>query len=58
MILNDPLFRAFGQFSIRIDKNYRIIFRPDDPVSRKPDGGIDWQRVESITIVTLWEDYH
>ena len=47
-----------GCFSIRIDANYRIIFRPDEPVPTKLDGGIDWQAVENIVIISLREDYH
>lgn len=48
-----------GQFSMRVDANYRIIFRPDhDPVPTKSDGGIDWTSITSIVIITLMEDYH
>lgn len=47
-----------GQFVMRTDKNYRLIFQPDhDPLPLKADGGLDWQQVTNIIIVEV-EDYH
>ncbi len=36
----------------------RLAFSPfDDPVPRKPDGGLDWKQVRSIEVVGIG-DYH
>lgn len=36
----------------------RLIFEPaDDPVPRKPDGGLDWRLVTAVRILGV-EDYH
>jgi len=43
---------------MRLTRNVRLVFEPaDDPVPRRPDGGLDWERVTSVMI---WEigDYH
>ncbi len=35
-----------------LDHPYRLIFVPgDDPVPRKPDGGLDWNHVTAIIIL-------
>lgn len=47
-----------GQFSVDLKHPLRLIFEPDhDPVPTKPDGGIDWSSVTSITIIEI-EDTH
>jgi len=36
----------------------RLAFRPaNDPIPRKPDGGLDWSLVTSIEVVAIG-DYH
>lgn len=41
-----------GQLSVDLDHPYRLIFVPgDDPVPRKPDGGLDWNHVTAIIIL-------
>lgn len=35
----------------------RIVVRPTTPAPRKPDGGVDWAAVRSVTIVEF-VDYH
>jgi plasmid maintenance system killer protein len=47
-----------GELSVDLDHPYRLIFRPaSDPVPTKPDGGLDWAKVSSITILGV-EDTH
>jgi plasmid maintenance system killer protein len=46
-----------GQLSVDVVHPYRLIFRPSEPVPRKPDGGIDWSRVTAIGIIGI-EDTH
>ena len=47
-----------GTFSVRLDKNYRLIFEPaDDPIPLEPDGGIERARVTRIRILEV-VDYH
>ncbi len=47
-----------GSFSVRLDKNYRLIFVPaNEPVPFKLDGGIDWLRVTRIRMLEV-VDYH
>jgi len=41
-----------GQLSLDLDHPYRLLFQPaDDPVPRKPDGGLDWPRVTVVRIL-------
>ena len=43
-----------GQLSVDLDHPYRLFFIPaDDPVPRKPDGGLDWDAVTAIEIVEI-----
>ena len=45
-------------FGISLEGLDRLIFEPaDDPVARKPDGGIDWTQTRTIRILEV-EDYH
>ena len=47
-----------GQFAVDVHKGYRLVFRPTaEPPPRKPDGGIDWAQVDSITVDEI-VDYH
>ena len=47
-----------GQLSVDLDHPYRLLFKPaDDPVPKRPDGGLDWARVTSIRILGV-EDTH
>jgi plasmid maintenance system killer protein len=47
-----------GQLSVDLDHPYRLLFRPaNDPVPRKPDGGLDWGRITIIEILGV-EDTH
>jgi proteic killer suppression protein len=47
-----------GYFSCRLDKALRLILRPSrQPPPTKEDGGLDWQRIDQITITEL-VNYH
>ncbi len=47
-----------GYLAVDVHQPYRLIFRPTaDPPPRKPDGGLDWTEVESITVTEI-VDYH
>ena len=47
-----------GQLAVDVDHPYRLVFRPTaDPSPKKPDGGLDWTQVESITVIEI-VDYH
>jgi len=48
----------FEMFAINDDQPYRMIFRAEDPIPRKNDGGIDTSAVEAVSIVELHVDYH
>jgi proteic killer suppression protein len=46
------------QFAVDISRNERLVFEvADDPIPRKPDGGIDLERVTEIRVLRI-EDYH
>jgi len=48
-----------GQLAVKLDQGYRMVFEPaDNPVPKKKDGGLDWDRVTAIRILELSEDYH
>ena len=48
-----------GQLAVKLDGRYRMIFEvADEPVPRKPDGGLDWSGVTAIRILELAVDYH
>ena len=48
-----------GQLAVKLDKGSRLVFAVgNDPVPRKTDGGLDWNRITAIRILTLAEDYH
>jgi len=43
-----------GTLSLDLVHPYRLIFEPaDEPVPRKPDGGLDWERVTRIRILEV-----
>ena len=47
-----------GRLSVRLEGGCRLIFEPaDDPVPRKPDGGLNWLEVQTVRILDV-EDYH
>ncbi|MEA4882943.1 MAG: killer suppression protein [Clostridia bacterium] len=47
-----------GTLSVHAKEPFRLIFRPaDDPVPRKPDGGLEWAKVKSIIVLEV-VDYH
>lgn len=47
-----------GQLSLDLIHPQRLIFVPDDdPVPRKPDGGLDWVQIRSILVIGI-EDTH
>jgi len=47
-----------GTLAVDLDHPYRLIFEPaNDPVPRKPDGGLDWAKVTVIRILEV-SDYH
>jgi proteic killer suppression protein len=47
-----------GQISLDLDHPYRLIFEPaDNPIPRKPDGGLDWQEIASVRIIGV-DDTH
>lgn len=48
-----------GQLAVKLDGRYRMIFEvADEPVPKKPDGGLDWSGVTTIRILELAVDYH
>ncbi len=48
-----------GCFAVDLRGSFRLIFRPEGHIDRykKPDGGIDWNRVVAIRIEEV-QDYH
>ncbi len=47
-----------GTLAVKVSGNYRMIFEPNhDPIPHKEDGGLDWEKVTSITILEI-TDYH
>jgi proteic killer suppression protein len=47
-----------GDLAIDVHQPFRLIFRPtDEPPPVKPDGGLDWTAVESVTVTEI-VDYH
>jgi plasmid maintenance system killer protein len=48
-----------GQLAVKLDKGFRMVFEVvNDPIPRKPDGGLAWSMVTAIRILELAEDYH
>jgi toxin HigB-1 len=47
-----------GQFSCRLDKKLRLVVAPTkQPFPRKPDGGLDWEAIDAITVLEVG-NYH
>ena len=47
-----------GQLAVDIEQPFRLVFAPTkDPPPSKADGGLDWARVDGITVIGV-EDYH
>lgn len=47
-----------GQLAVDLDHPRRLVFKPTlNPAPSKPDGGLDWDAVESITVIEI-VDYH
>jgi proteic killer suppression protein len=47
-----------AELSLDLDGPYRLIFEPaDDPVPVKDDGGLDWTKVQGVTVLRV-EDTH
>lgn len=43
-----------GHLSLDLDHPHRLVFRPaSDPPPTKPDGGMDWTRVDAVTVVEI-----
>ena len=46
------------QYAVDIDRQFRLVFAPDhNPIPRRPDRGIDTDRVTAI-VITEVIDYH
>ncbi len=46
------------RLAIDVDGPYRLLFEvANDPIPRKPDGGLDWSRVTGIRILGI-TNYH
>jgi len=47
-----------GSLAVDVSGNYRLVFEPEhNPKPEKEDGGLDWQQVTRIKILSV-EDYH
>lgn len=47
-----------GQLAVDLNHPYRLVFRPTtNPLPQKPDGGLDWSKVDAIEILGI-VDYH
>jgi len=46
-----------GELAIDLDHPYRLIFKPVGEHIYKKDGGLDWNLVTSIIVISI-EDYH
>lgn len=47
-----------GYFAVDVHHPFRLVFRPTaEPRPTKPDGGLDWTAVESVTVTEI-VDYH
>ncbi len=54
---HEPVGDRSGQLSVDLDHPYRLIFEPTEPIPRKTDGGLDWEKINSIMILGI-EDTH
>ncbi len=47
-----------GKLAVNLDQPYRLVFEPyNDPLPRKPDGGLDWAQVTAVRILEI-TNYH
>lgn len=47
-----------GYLSVDLDNPYRLMFEPaNNPLFKKPDGGLDWKKITEIRIIGV-EDTH
>ncbi len=46
-----------GYLAVALKEPYRLLFRAAEPVPKKPDGGLDWSKVEAL-VVCWTENYH
>lgn len=47
-----------GRFSVDLVHPYRLIFEPaDQPIPRKPDGGLDWARITGVRILRVTDTH-
>lgn len=47
-----------GTLAVDLDHPYRLIFESaNNPIPRKSDGGLNWEEVTAIRVLTM-EDYH
>ena len=47
-----------GQLSLDLKHPYRMIVEPaDDPIPRRPDGGLDWSRVTAIRVLEVTDTH-
>lgn len=46
-----------GEFAVNLKQPYRLIFRPQEPVPRLPDGALDKMQVKAIIILEV-VNYH
>ena len=43
-----------GQLAVELVHPKRLIFKPgNNPIPKKPDGGLDWENVTSITVMEV-----
>ncbi len=43
-----------GQLSVDLDHPYRLLFVPaNDPVPYTPEGGLDWEHITEIEVITI-----
>jgi proteic killer suppression protein len=46
-----------GQLSVDLVHPQRLMFRPEQPVPLKDDGGLDWSRVTKIEILEITDPH-
>lgn len=46
-----------GQLACDVKHPLRIVFRPNEPALRLPDGGLDWTKITEIEVLEI-VDYH
>jgi toxin HigB-1 len=46
-----------GQFALRLDGAWRLVFEPTNDLAKGDDDTVDWAKVTEVKIVEI-EDYH